>query len=88
MLRTNTLLKTSPDISTWESLMRNINSEFRQETCAFFGIDPLDKIIVVGHQPVFFHPGILAKFIAASEVAKTCNAKLVHLVVDHHIGDV
>ena len=68
--------------------MRNINSEFRQETCAFFGIDPLDKIIVVGHQPVFFHPGILAKFIAASEVAKTCNAKLVHLVVDHHIGDV
>lgn len=50
--------------------------------------DATTKVIVVGHQPVFFHPGILAKFVAASELAQICDAKVVHLVVDHHIGDV
>lgn len=60
----------------------------KQKPRNYFGFDSKSKVIVVGHQPVIFHPGILAKFIAASEVAKQCNAKLVHLVVDHHIGDV
>ena len=44
------------------------------------------KIIVVGHQPEFFHPGVLAKFIAGDLVAKKLHGVLVHLVVDHHTG--
>ena len=50
---------------------------------------PTDKpIVVVGHQPTFFHPGILSKFIAGSELAKQLDGVLLFLVVDHHIGDV
>ncbi len=48
---------------------------------------PDKPIIVVGHQPEFFHPGILAKFVAASQIAKQIDGSLVHLVVDHHIGN-
>ena len=43
---------------------------------------------MVGHQPAFFHPGILAKFIAASRLARQVDGVVVFLVVDHHIGDV
>ena len=44
------------------------------------------KIIVVGHQPEFFHPGVLAKFIAGDLVAQKLKGVLVHLVVDHLTG--
>ena len=47
---------------------------------------PLKPIIAVGHQPEFFHPGVLAKFIAASQLAIQIDGVLVYLVVDHHIG--
>jgi hypothetical protein len=47
---------------------------------------PEKPIIVVGHQPEFFHPGILAKFIAGGQLAKEVGGFLVYLVVDHHIG--
>lgn len=82
MLTTNTILQTSPNISSWASLLEKQNSR------NYFGNDSTSRVIVVGHQPTFFHPGILAKFIAASAVAKVCNAQLIHLVVDHHIGNV
>lgn len=50
------------------------------------GIETEKNTIVVGHQPIFFHPGILAKFIAASESATSVGGTLVHLVADHYIG--
>jgi hypothetical protein len=50
------------------------------------GLPEHEKIIVVGHQPEFFHPGVLAKFIAGDFVAKKLHGVLVHLVVDHHTG--
>ena len=60
----------------------------KQNSRNYFKNVPNSRVVVVGHQPTFFHPGILAKFVAASAVAKACNAQLVHLVVDHHIGNV
>lgn len=42
---------------------------------------------MVGHQPTFFHPGILSKFIAAAKLAKQVDGVVVFLVVDHHKGD-
>lgn len=51
-----------------------------------FGLEPSRPVIVVGHQPVFWHPGILAKFIAADALARSCNGQLVHLVIDGHMG--
>ena len=50
------------------------------------GIETDKYTVVVGHQPIFFHPGILAKFIAASEHATSIGGTLVHLVADHYIG--
>ena len=47
---------------------------------------PDKPLVVVGHQPEFFHPGILAKFIAGSTLSTEVSGALVHLVVDHHIG--
>ncbi|MDP6601265.1 MAG: hypothetical protein QGH76_03095 [Phycisphaerales bacterium] len=41
-------------------------------------------LIVTGHQPVFFHPGILARFAAARHEADAQRGDLVFLVVDHH----
>ena len=96
LLTKETILQTTPDIVTWEKLLveplGNVFGtsvkEWQQKTRASLGLETDANIIIVGHQPIFFHPGILAKFIAASEFARQCNAKLVHLVVDHHAGDV
>jgi hypothetical protein len=96
LLTKETILETTPEISRWENLFveqsgnlfgKSLRS-WQNETRASLGLDPDASMIIVGHQPIFFHPGILAKFVAASEVARQCNAKLVHLVVDYHIGDV
>jgi hypothetical protein len=62
-------------IATWRSLAR-----------AQFGL-PDKPIIIVGHQPEFFHPGVLSKFIAGSSLASEVDGVLLHLVVDHHIGN-
>lgn len=52
------------------------------------GIPTEKKAIVVGHQPTLFHPGIAAKFMAASALASQVDGIVVHLVVDHFDGDV
>ncbi|MBC8203093.1 MAG: hypothetical protein H8E91_04615 [Planctomycetes bacterium] len=96
MLTNGTILQTTPEISQWGKLLTAAEGtlfntslrEWQNETRGALGLETNSEIVVVGHQPMFFHPGILAKFVAASEFAKVCNAKLVHLVVDHHVGDV
>jgi hypothetical protein len=85
----------SPEFSTWKTRigsakgevfgksLRCWQSEFRQS----LGL-PMEKpIVIVGHQPNFFHPGILAKFIAANRLVNEINGVLVYLVVDHYKGD-
>jgi hypothetical protein len=39
-------------------------------------------IIITGHQPVFWHPGILAKYLAVDAAARATGAEPVWLVVD------
>jgi len=65
-------------------LLVELRGEFKEE----LGLPINKKIIVVGHQPTLFHPGIAAKFIAATQFAKQVNGVIVHLVVDHFDGDV
>lgn len=50
---------------------------------AHLGLDPEQRAVVSGHQPIFFHCGILARFIAARRAADAMGATLVHLVIDH-----
>lgn len=40
-----------------------------------------------GHQALMYHPGILAKDIAAAEAAKATGGRCFHLVVDHDVHD-
>jgi len=86
----------SPEFSTWKTLVGSASGEvfgkplrlWQQEVRKALSL-PVDKpIIIVGHQPTFFHPGILAKFIAADRLVQEIGGVLVYLVVDHHQGDV
>ncbi|MGP1308726.1 MAG: hypothetical protein ACTS27_00825 [Phycisphaerales bacterium] len=49
---------------------------------------PTDRpIVMTGHQPIFFHPGVLAKYFAAGALAKASGASAAWLVVDHDETD-
>src|SRR5690606_23370241 len=41
--------------------------------------------IATGHQAWLWHPGILAKYLAAAAVARDRNLRAVNLVVDHDV---
>lgn len=44
---------------------------------------PVDRpIILTGHQPVFFYPGLWAKCLAASQLAAMTDAAVYHLITD------
>ncbi len=74
----------SPD-PPWAVVPRT-GDRTRSDVLETFGLDPARPVIVVGHQPVFWHAGILAKFIAADALAESTGAQLVHLVLDGHLG--
>jgi len=90
----DTNVRVEPDLSSWGSMATAAQgevfgkdvSEWRAESRRSLGLPVDASIVIVGHQPEFFHPGILAKFIAGEQVAKSIGGVLVHLVVDHHAG--
>lgn len=44
---------------------------------------PIDKtVIMTGHQPILYYPGIFVKLILASEIAKQFNGEAYYLVLD------
>lgn len=45
-------------------------------------------LVVTGHQPFIFHPGIVIKDILASQLALQNGGEAVHLVLDHDPGDI
>src|ERR1044072_2895037 len=45
------------------------------------------SVIATGHQPWLWHPGVLAKDLAASRVAQERGARWFHVVVDHDVED-
>jgi|TARA_B100000959_G_scaffold281810_1_gene346777 hypothetical protein len=96
LLTKDSISTLSPEFSVWESLVAPATGELFGKPLAFWQEElrqalslPTQKpIILVGHQPTFFHPGILAKFIAADRLAKEIDGVVVFLVVDYHNGDV
>ena len=89
---THTSATLSPEFPEWSSLVSPASGcvlgktlhKWQEQVRASLQL-PTDKpIVIVGHQPTFFHPGILAKFIAANRLAKQIDGVLVFLVVDHH----
>ncbi|MBM4113393.1 MAG: hypothetical protein FJ253_08505, partial [Phycisphaerae bacterium] len=70
------------------SLLGRSISAWRESTRRELGIPVIAGLPVVGagHQPGFWHPGILAKFVHA-RAAAGADGTLVHVVVDHDAVD-
>jgi hypothetical protein len=72
-----------PDAQVWrEALSRTPDDaarEFRREV----GLPATGPIVMSGHQPTFWHPGIFAKWIAMVRAAEVCGAQAAWVVVDH-----
>ena len=91
---TNIDVRLEPELSQWDSIVRAAQGQifgkditvWRRKCRKSMGLPEHAQLVVVGHQPEFFHPGILAKFIAGDVVAQKIGGELVHLVVDHHVG--
>ena len=85
---TETSLVIEPDASRWGALVRGYAtgpraSEMRRE----LGLPVDRRVIMTGHQAVFWHPGILAKYIAADAAARALDAQAAWVVVDHDTDD-
>ncbi len=95
MLTRRPVTTLTPEFSVWQELVSSATGqvfektlrEWQTECRNSLGLRTEKPVIIVGHQPTFFHPGILAKFIAADRFAREINGELVYLVVDHHKGE-
>jgi len=85
-----------PALGTWgEALPRTINEQTAADRAEVFkfAFEPLRRrpaeldvsrpVIATGHQCQLWHPGILAKLLAARAGAERHNAQPLHLIVDH-----
>lgn len=78
-----------PDGPTWASLVArpfaptSMQRELREE----LGLPTDRPIIMTGHQAIVWHPGILAKYIAAEVLAERVGAYAAWGVVDHDLDD-
>ncbi|HLJ62238.1 MAG TPA: hypothetical protein VKZ50_21160 [bacterium] len=44
--------------------------------------DPAQALVVMGHQPVLFHPGVWVKYFLLTRIARETSAAALHLIVD------
>ncbi|QEG24060.1 hypothetical protein [Mariniblastus fucicola] len=58
-----------------------------QYSQAYLNVEPpvSDSIVMSGHQPTLFHPGVWFKNFALDAVAKSANATAINLVVDNDL---
>lgn len=78
-----------PPVSRWRALTEHRSAtpqaiRFREQ----LGLPGTAPLIVTGHQPVVFHPGILAKYIAADAFASSIGGSVAWLVADQDTPDV
>jgi len=81
-------LRADPDLKKWASLVPfgpidQASEQFRSE----LGLPTTGPIVTTGHQPTFWHPGILAKYLAADALADSIGAHAAWLVVDQDAVD-
>ncbi|MDH5655902.1 MAG: hypothetical protein OEZ34_08340, partial [Spirochaetia bacterium] len=66
-----------------ESSIKKLRSEFRGKDA-----DPSAPLIVTGHQPIFYHPGILAKDLLSHFLAKSARGIALNMIVDTDDEDI
>src|SRR5881628_1680873 len=69
------------------SLFGRSLAEWREQTRIELGLAIDRPIIATGHQTLLWHPGILAKYLAAHALAEEHDLGRANLVVDQHIGE-
>lgn len=83
-------VRASPGAETWAGLALSrfeATTEKQRAARAELGL-PIDRpVIMTGHQAGFWHPGILAKYIAADRVAASIGGVAAAVVVDHDVVD-
>lgn len=79
-----------PEPRAWETSLKQFANGLPDESRLLreqLGL-PIDKpIILTGHQAQFWHPGILAKYLAADSAADRFNAHAAWLVVDQDVNN-
>jgi hypothetical protein len=82
------ILRFDPEPSCWAALLDPAPLTDEQRTFRAQLDLPTDRpVIMSGHQPTIWHPGILAKYIAASAAADSFDAHASWLVVGHVVAD-
>jgi hypothetical protein len=76
------------DLGVWRSLARRLLQRLSEQTASAFGddfppIDPERPIIIAGHQPELFHPGVWIKNFALNGLAKKHQLNPINLIVDN-----
>lgn len=71
-----------PEWPLWE---RALSVKHESPARAELGLDTAHPIVFSGHQPIVFHNGILAKFIAQHRAAQVCGAARVWIVADQDV---
>lgn len=71
-----------PEWPRWE---RALSVTHESPARAELGLDTAHPIVFSGHQPIVFHNGILAKFIAQHRAAQVCGAARVWIVADQDV---
>lgn len=72
-----------PPPGEWPALLRRAAlDETSRSLRVELGLPTHRPIVMTGHQPEFWHPGILAKYIAAQALAQSTGAHAAHIVVD------
>lgn len=83
-------VRASPGAETWAGLALDRFAKTTPEQRAArqeLGLPTDRPVIMTGHQVGFWHPGILAKYIAADRVAKATGGTAAAVVVDHDVVD-
>jgi hypothetical protein len=84
VLRGHASLVIDPPGSDWPALLaRRREHPFTESLRDQLGLPLGVPIVMVGHEPVFWHAGILAKYLAAHAAAPRLGASPAWLVVDH-----
>lgn len=77
-----------PAPGDWAGLLRTHIPPRARAFRAATGLPTDQPVIATGHQPVLYHPGVLAKYLAADSAAETLGAGVVHVVADQDTPDV
>ncbi|MCA9293045.1 MAG: hypothetical protein KDA20_04445 [Phycisphaerales bacterium] len=75
-----------PDAQGWAQLAHDAWAHRSEDALRFrsqVGLPTDRPIIMTGHQPGFWHPGILAKYIAADRLARQVHGAAAAVIVDH-----